>query len=658
MRPGFEFRVPHVANTTANPWQPDYPNPADLRFNYYKLMNDAGAAGQPIAQAPSALTAPVVAVIGAGAAGMTAARELWRAGYKVVIFEASSRISGRLYTETAGPGLTAYEFGAMRMPFFNGSAGTAAQSTNCLLAYYLNQDQNYPATSNATHADLADFPNPGKTPGGTGIYMNNGAGPNDVYTSPTLINWPDNGVPANADLQAIATKVDNFITLFTNYVASAYTGSNWDTVWQEIAQNYDKMSFSDLVFTPAVTTPGPNSWLGGFGMTDYESSLFYTIGAGDGSWGAFYAVGAMWFIRCVMFGFNSDLQLVSGLNDAGALPHYNDAGVTDNNGNPLTPPLFRGIQSLSELLFYLPPPGGSQSLYDATKGTALMAPKIHVNTPVTRIQKTTVSGITGLQIYSANSSTPTFVHYAVVTAPIWATQLSIEFDGFSNANDLPWEVTTAMAEQHLIASCKVFLPLTQAYWQNGASAIPQILVTDTFVQDAYGLSWSGQQNDAAILASYTWEDDALKLLAMNDQAVIQAVTAKLNDITTSTLNNSFSQYVDTSRQGQVFQWTMQPTYHGCAKLYRQRNWEQCYALMTYNQTYSASSHLYFAGESYGTEGGWTEPALRMALDAVMNLVNNSGGSFTNAGFSFANDYPGFMTGFTPDETYPQNDATA
>ncbi|MGQ3027338.1 MAG: FAD-dependent oxidoreductase, partial [Ferrovibrionaceae bacterium] len=159
-------------------------------------------------------------------------------------------------------------------------------------------------------------------------------------------------------------------------------------------------------------------------------------------------------------------------------------------------------------------------------------------------------------------------------------------------------------------------------------------------------------------ASYTWEDDALKLLAMNDQAVIQAVTAKLNDITTSTLNNSFAQYVDTSRQGQVFQWTMQPTYHGCAKLYRQRNWEQCYALMTYNQTYAASSHLYFAGESYGTEGGWTEPALRMALDAVMNLVNNSGGSFTNAGFSFANDYPGFMTGFTPDENYPQNNATA
>ncbi len=656
MRPGFQFRVPHVANTTSNSWLPDYPNPADLRFNYYKLMNDAGAAGQPLANAPSLVDAPLVAVIGAGAAGMTAARELWRAGYKVVIFEASSRVSGRLYTETAGSGLTAYEFGAMRMPFFNGTAGPAAQSTNCLLAYYLNQDQNYSTTSNATYADLADFPNPGSAPGGTGIYMNNGAGPNDVYTSPTLIDWPDNGQPQNADLQAIAAKVSAFVTLFTNYVSAAYTGATWDTTWQQIAQNYDKMSFSDLVFTPAVTTPGPNSWLGGFGMNDYESSLFYTIGAGDGSWGAFYAVGAMWFIRCVMFGFNSDLQLVSGLNDATSLPHYNDASVTDNNGNSLTPPLFRGIQSLSELLFYLPPPGGSQSLYDATKGTGLLAPKIHVNSPVTKIEKETTAGVTYLRVYTGNTSIVT--NYAVVTAPIWAAQLSIDFAGFNTANDLPWQVTTAMAEQHLIASCKVFLPLTEAYWQNNDCAIPQILVTDTFVQDAYGLSWSGQSNDAAILASYTWEDDALKLLAMGEQSVVNAVTAELNDITSSTLNNSFAQYVDTSRPAQVFQWTMQPTYHGCAKLYRQRNWDQCYALMTYNQTYSASSHLYFAGESYGTEGGWTEPALRMALDAVLNLVNNSGGTFTNSGFSFANDYPGFMTGFTPNDTYPQNSATA
>jgi tryptophan 2-monooxygenase len=106
----------------------------------------------------------------------------------------------------------------------------------------------------------------------------------------------------------------------------------------------------------------------------------------------------------------------------------------------------------------------------------------------------------------------------------------------------------------------------------------------------------------------------------------------------------------------VFQWTLQPTYHGCAKLYRQRAWEQCYDLLAYNQVYSSASNLYFAGESYGVEGGWTEPALRTALDAVIHLIQNSGGVFNN-GFQFGN-YPAYDVVFKPDENYPQISATA
>jgi tryptophan 2-monooxygenase len=106
-----------------------------------------------------------------------------------------------------------------------------------------------------------------------------------------------------------------------------------------------------------------------------------------------------------------------------------------------------------------------------------------------------------------------------------------------------------------------------------------------------------------------------------------------------------------SSGAQVLQWSMQPTYRGCAKLYRQRNWTACYDLLAYNQTYSANSNLYFAGESYSVEGGWTEPALRTAMDAVIHLINNSHGTFLN-GFTF-NDYPQYDTTFVPDENYPQ-----
>ena len=50
------------------------------------------------------------------------------------------------------------------------------------------------------------------------------------------------------------------------------------------------------------------------------------------------------------------------------------------------------------------------------------------------------------------------------------------------------------------------------------------------------------------------------------------------------------------------------------------------------------TRIYFAGEGFSVEGGWTEPALRGALDAVVHLIDNSGGTFV-AGFDFNADYP-------------------
>lgn len=643
MHNGYEKLLPHVASPADKPWLPDYPNPPDLRFNYFKLLSDAWAAKSPIAKAPTPTRS--VGIVGAGVAGLTVARELWRAGYEVVILEASNRISGRLYTVPQKNLFTSYEMGAMRMPLFNGSGGPAQNSQNCLLAYYLNRDQQWKGNPLPTKANMSDFPNPGKAPGNTGIYMDGGYGPNEAYTTPTLTMWPQNGQPSNTDLQNISAMVDTFVTLFTNVVSQAYVTEDWPILWAQIANNYDKMSFSDLVFTPAVNSYAGNGWFGGLGMNENQSSLFYTIGSGDGSWGAFYGVGAMWFIRCVMFGYNSDLQSVSGLDGADGLPFYGQS-VFDSGGTALQPPAYTGIQALSELMFYLPPPGATRSLYQACADQSDSSARLLVNTPVNEIQNLGH----GFALISGDRPS-IYVTHVVVAAPIWAAQLSISFSSFNSQTQLPWAVPTAISEQHLIASCKVFFPLRYAYWGQG-SKIPQILVTDTFLQDAYGVSWSNSK-DAALLASYTWEDDAVKLLATDPETLANNVLAKLDQITLATVGEKVSTYI--SGNGVVFQWTQQPTYRGCAKLYRQRNWGQCYELITYNQNYSAASKLYFAGESYGTEGGWTEPALRTALDAVIHLVNNTGGSFLN-GFTFA-DYPCFDNSILPNENYPQTSAS-
>jgi len=237
----------------------------------------------------------------------------------------------------------------------------------------------------------------------------------------------------------------------------------------------------------------------------------------------------------------------------------------------------------------------------------------------------------------------------VITATLWASQVTIELEGFDNKTDFPDEVISARNSQHNITSCKVFYRLTENFWENDAVKIPQILVTDDFVQDAYGVSWNG--TTGVFLVSYTWEDDAVKVLPEDGRELADLMTSRLDEITMSTVGQKISIYFDLNDAPQTIHWAKQPYYRGCAKLYRQRNWELNHALVSYNQRLSQNSRVYFAGESYGLEGGWTEPALRLSIDAVINIIQNSGGTFNN-GFDPTSDYPRYETDFTPDNVYP------
>jgi len=684
MKIGFHHELSKVES--AGEWLPDFPNPPDLRFDYFKLLKTSQDANRPIGV--SGKSGNSVAVVGAGAAGLAAARELYRAGYKVTVFEASDRIGGRLYTKKIASNATSSnhdtqgELGAMRMPFFGGGSSTsdAQNSKNCLLSYYLNYDQSKTANPNYPICLLSQFPNPGQASGGTGIYINEGYGPSGTTAgNQKLIAWPKDRKPENAELQVVLAKVDDFIKKATTQFSSTYVapevgplGVSWRELWAEISDNYDRMTFEDLVQTEIrapekggwKTDPG---WLGGMGMTNEQTALLSTIGTGDGSWGAFYSIGALWWMRCSLFGFSSNLQTVVGARNASAFPHYNNSVVTDTAGTRVEPPLFAGIQTLPEFLLYGKLPtsannsSSSPSFYDeAHRPSKDKNAKFYVNTPVTQIEK--AAG--GIKVGTSNGNVETAIFdHVIVTAPIWAVQTSIEFVGFGSKDQLPFEALTAMAEQHLIGSCKVFFPLKTTgtpYWSDGKSNIPQILISDTSVQDAYGLEWHMETNNghAALLASYTWEDDARKFAAYSDADLGNMVLAGLDKIT-SILPGSpkVSDYLETSKGPTVIHWVLQPTYHGCGKLYRSRAWEQCYALLTYNQTYSKASKLYFSGESYSVEGGWTEPALRGALDAVIHVINNDAplGAAFNNGFSFS-DYPLFDTTIDPNEKYPYNGA--
>jgi len=626
MQINIKTRLKSHKSATDN-WLPDYPNPADFRFDYYKLM----------AQAPDGLarlddsTPRRVAIVGAGCAGMTAARELLRCGFEVTIIEASERIGGRLYTveNPLDPAQTGMEMGAMRMPFF-----PEPGAKNCLLEYYMLHE----AGACGHAAEYDQFPNPGSAPGNTGIYLNRGLGPNNDFEQPQLILWPrngeDNGLPEDPTLSNLAAKADRFIQFFTDNIKTLYTenSNRWPQLWSKIVDYYGPMTFDDLVMAPAMNVYAVDDGnFGGFGMNQDEANLLYTIGTGDGSWGAFYSIGALWFIRCTMFGFGgAQLQTIMGLSDAEGLPCYRQP-LKDSLDQPLAPPTYQGIQSLVEYLYYQPAPGMKDSLHSSENA------RLFISTWVRGIDR---QGDGSIRVRYENDKVTrdeTF-DYVFVTSGQWASQMSMQFNGFSQ-EELPQAKITAEHTQHNISSCKLFFPLTERYWESEGNRIPQVIVTDTYIQDAYALAWHpSAQDNGVMLASYTWEDDSLKLLPFDQQRLVELVTDRLRQITTETVGQDVTEYFAKDKPV-MLQWITQPSYAGCAKLYRQRDEGANYIDLAYNQDYGKASRLYFAGENYSVEGGWTEPALRSAIDGVMQLLHHVGAEFKVQDFDFSADYP-------------------
>lgn len=358
-------------------------------------------------------------------------------------------------------------------------------------------------------------------------------------------------------------------------------------------------------------------------MNATQTDMLYTIGVGDGSWGAFYSIAALWFLRCTMFGFGGkQLQTIEQYAEADRFPNYGRDDITDADGVSLPPPYFEGIQSIIEYLYYVSPTS------DATSDSVLShsmheSSDVHlrIDCPVEQLEYSDP----GIKVTSKSGEERSY-DYAIVTTTTHASQVSMRMLNFKECQ-LPQAKRTHSKTQHSISSLKLFFPLKTKYWTEKGNLIPQIIVTDTYIQDAYALEWSTKK-DAVLLASYTWEADALKLASFDTKKLGEEVLKRFDEITTKTCEGQkISDHVDKDRPFS-FEWIKQPTYMGCSNLYR--TWSRYSNLsdLAYNQEYGKGSNLYFCGENYGVEGGWTEPALRSALDCVVQINKHAGSTFT------------------------------
>ncbi|WP_263262921.1 NAD(P)/FAD-dependent oxidoreductase [Pseudomonas sp. RIT-PI-S] len=608
--------------TRAAPWAARFPNPPDLCFDYRKLVELSGGIAE--AKEPERR----IGIIGAGVAGLCAARELLRAGFKnVTLIEQSSRIGGRHLTVAGPDGGAPFEMGAMRIPFFN-RTGEPPQAGRSLMAYF----------AGLFDLKLSNFPNPGTSwVNATGIYLREGCLLGDT---PQLLIWTNatgEEPPPSDTLQRVFTKWLRFAKRMSAVVSLHYGTARWPMLWAAIVERYSPLSFRDLVHLEEALQNHPDpSDFGGLGMTEEESRIFYAIGIGDGSWGAFYDVCCLYPLRTAIFGFSSHLQLVHGRVDANdaplPAPFIGARQIKDSAGHDFDAPAYLGIAALDDCLMHLPIAELHRSMYE----TLVAKPDgLLMRSKVTRIERRS-AGELSVTVKNDEGVKRLLFDELIVTIPSWILETCVELIGFDKKT-LPFEIIDAWKHAHWESSCKVYAPLDKAFFEKEI-AIPQILVTDSFVHDVYAYRYSERYKADCILLSYTWEDDANKLCAFTDSELAQRCLAELDRILLRCTNVglAISPYVDISK-ARVQRWLNDPNAHGCARLYRPGTYQDVVRLMAFNRDHSGKSRLYLAGEGYSADAGWTEPALRGALDAVINLCNNTGARF-HGGFSMG-DYP-------------------
>lgn len=616
---GSSFDHPaHLGGHAPEPdsWAARYPNPPDLCFDYRRLLEQPGGIGT------AADLQRRIAIIGGGIAGLCAARELVRMGFeRVTLIERSARLGGRHLTLVDKDGGSPFEMGAMRMPFFN-LTGEPVKDGRSLMAYY------------AGLFDLksSNFPNPG-TPWvtQTGIYLRDGCLEGSV---PKMLLWdnPTGDVPPPTDtLYRVHEKWLRFAKRICNVVAQYFGTSKWESFWAAMVDRYASLSFRELVLLDPTPEKGTVSTdFGGLGMSREESRIFYSIGIGDGSWGAFYDVCCLYPIRTAIFGFSSNLQLVHGRVDSSEhpLPAPPDSvHPTDSRGMAFDPPAWLGIAALDDAMMYLPIPEKNESLYQHLK---TRPDGLYMCTSVTGIRRQ-LQGSVEVAMEMPDGSTSLEFDEVVVTIPSWVLETQVRVEGF-DADVLPFEFIDACKQAHWESSCKVYLPLDKSFLTKG-QAIPQIMVTDSFIHDVYAYQYGPGYETDCLLLSYTWEDDANKLMAFSDVDLVERCLAELDRILIRCTNigKPVSPYVDVSK-ARVQRWLNDPNSHGCARLYRAGTYGDVIRLMAFNRNHSGKAHLYFAGEGYSADAGWTEPALRGAVDAVIHLASNTGAAF-EGGFS-------------------------
>lgn len=562
----------------------------DFPFNYGKFLKDAGKSplfkkktGSPVDPASKK-----IAIIGGGISGIVAGYELLRAGFRPVIFEASDRIGGRMYSKHLENGGIA-ELGAMRFP----------PSCKALFHYF----EKVKMTEN-----MGAFPNPG-TKGAHGTLVNY-RGSSDYYEildkktveeNTKLEKYRALGAKWNDFLSSPPFNLSKMQDALKKNPDDQESRAEIKKLWNSLVESHDDVSFHQ-----ALKVAKSVKWE----FADIE--LFGQVGFGSGGWNTNYVNSFLEILRVAYSNLETNHQLF-----------YDGADKLPKDLFSTSPNTFQDhtVPSAAESLLDI-----AITYFKKFNGTTF-------NNKVLGIARK--FGGDQLSIHFTCSDVPKDDDFdAVIYTPhVRVLQMlrdESEFTQHTRAllSEDMWE---AIEYTHYMQSSKTFVSVDKAFWskkEDGKSSYPMsTTLSDRVTRGTYLLNYKRPNANAAdpdkavICLTYTWNDDALKMLPLQAQERAEIALKALREIYP---NSNIDSHVKKNgnkidvKTIESIMWDQEPLFMGAFKNNLPGHYRYQRRLFS-NFAEKAprdAKNFFLAGDDISWTGGWSEGAVTTGLNAA------------------------------------------
>ncbi|MDQ0117808.1 FAD-dependent oxidoreductase [Pseudarthrobacter sp902506025] len=191
----------------------------------------------------------------------------------------------------------------------------------------------------------------------------------------------------------------------------------------------------------------------------------------------------------------------------------------------------------------------------------------------------------------------------------------------------PAELWTAMEKSHYMQSSKTFVMVDRPFWKDidpeTGNEVLSMTLTDRLNRATYLLD-NGPDQPAVILLSYTWNDDALKWLALDADERVELMLHSLEQI-----------YPGVDIAGHIVgqpitvSWEADPNFMGAFKANLPGHYRYQQRLFTHfkqDRLPESQRGIFLAGDDVSFTAGWAEGAVTTGLNAVWGVVKHLGGS--------------------------------